>query len=175
MVFMIILGGYQTTANLIGNGVHALLTHPEQLSLLRAQPRLVDTAVDELLRFTNPLLTAPVRVVTEPIDIGGVTIPAGEIVVPCMLAASLHPACVAQPDTLDITRTHTPYLTFGHGIRYCLGASLARLEGRIALGTLLTRFPRLRLAVPAGQLTWRPGMVMNGLDTLPVILREGLH
>jgi cytochrome P450 len=175
MVFMIILGGYQTTANLIGNGVHALLTHPEQLSLLHAQPPLLDTAIDELLRFTNPLLTAPVRVATEPIEISGVTIPAGGIVAPCMLTANLHPACTAQPDTLDITRTHTPHLTFGHGIRHCLGASLARLEGRIALGTLLTRFPRLRLAVPVGQLTWRPGMVMNSLDTLPVILREGLH
>jgi cytochrome P450 len=127
------------------------------------------------LRFNNPLLTAPVRVATEPIEISGVTIPAGGIVAPCMLAANLHPACTAQPDTLDITRTHTPHLTFGHGIRYCLGASLAPLEGRIALGTLLTRFPRLRLAVPAEQLTWRPGMTMNGLDTLPVILREGLH
>jgi cytochrome P450 len=110
------------------------------------------------------------RVTIEPIEIGTVTIPAGEIVLPCLLAANRDPAHIAQAEVLDITRTDNPHLAFGHGIHHCLGAPLARLEGRIALGTLLTRFPRLRLAAPAEQLTRRPGVLINGLDTLPVLL-----
>lgn len=123
-----------------------------------------------MLRFDGPLQAAPFRWTTEPVDIGGVTIPAGEIVVAGLLAANCAPACAALPDELDITRTDNPHLAFGHGIHHCLGAPLARLEGRIALGTLLARFPRLRLAVPAQQLTWRQGVVMNGLAALPVAM-----
>ncbi|MGH3573052.1 MAG: cytochrome P450, partial [Pseudonocardiaceae bacterium] len=106
----------------------------------------------------------------EAVDIGGDTIPAGEIVLAGLLAANRDPACLAQPDELDITRTDNPHLAFGHGIHHCLGAPLARLEGRIALGTLLARFPRLRLAVSAQQLTWREGVIMNGLAALPVAM-----
>ncbi|MBV9730430.1 MAG: cytochrome P450 [Pseudonocardiales bacterium] len=171
MAFLILVAGYETTVNLIGNGVHALLTHPEQLALLRAQPDRLPDAVEELLRFDGPLQVATFRFTTEPVDIGGVTIPAGEIVVPGLLAANRDPACIARPDALDITRSDNPHLAFGHGIHHCLGAALARLEGRIALGTLLARFPRLRLAVPAEQLTRRPSVLMNSLDELPVILR----
>jgi cytochrome P450 len=104
------------------------------------------------------------------VDLGGVTIPAGEIVVPGLLAANRDRACAAQPDELDITRTDNPHVAFGHGIHHCLGVTLARLEGRIALGTLLARFPKLRLAVPAHQLTWRPGVLINGLAALPVAI-----
>ncbi|MGH3769988.1 MAG: cytochrome P450 family protein [Pseudonocardiaceae bacterium] len=170
MAFLILVAGHETTVNLIGNGVHALLTHPEQLALLRAQPARLPDAVEELLRFDGPLQVATFRFTAEPVDIGEVTIPAGEIVVPGLLAANRDLACTAQPNALDITRADNPHLAFGHGIHHCLGAPLARLEGRIALGTLLARFPRLRLAVPAEQLTWRPGIIMNGLDALPVIL-----
>jgi cytochrome P450 len=170
MVFLILVAGHETTVNLIGNGVHALLTHPEQLALLRAQPHLLSDAIEELLRFDGALQVATFRFTAEPVEIGGVTIPAGEIVIAGLLAANRDPACTAQPDTLDITRTDNPHLAFGHGIHHCLGAPLARLEGRIALGTLLTRFPRLRFAVPAEQLTWRPGVLINGLDALPVLL-----
>jgi cytochrome P450 len=92
------------------------------------------------------------------------------MVIPALLAANRDPVCTAQPDTLDITRTDNPHLAFGHGIRHCLGAPLAQLEGRIALGSLLARFPRLRLAVPPEHLTWRPSVLPHGLDTLPVIL-----
>jgi cytochrome P450 len=141
------------------------------LALLRAQPQLLGAAVEELLRFDGPFQVAPFRLTTEPIEIGGITIPAGEIVVPGLLTANRDPACTTRPNTLDITRTDNPHLAFGHGIHHCLGAPLARLESRIALGTLLERFPRLRLAVPAEQLTWRPGVLMNGLDMLPVLLR----
>jgi cytochrome P450 len=138
--------------------------------LLRAQPHRRGAAIDELLRFTGPVQIATPRRTTEPVNIGGTTIPAGQIVIPGLLAANRDPACTAQPDTLDITRTDNPHLAFGHGIHHCLGAPLARLAGRIALGSLLTRFPQLQLAVSPEHLTWRPGVIMHGLDTLPVIL-----
>ena len=171
MAFLLLVAGHETTVNLIGNGALALLTHPEQLALLQNQPERLPAAIEELLRFDGPLQVATLRVATEPIDIGGVTIPAGEFVVPGLLAANRDPACIATPDALDITRTNTPHLAFGHGIHHCLGAPLARLEGRIALGSLLARFPRLRLAVPPEELTWRPGVLMHSLTALPITLR----
>jgi cytochrome P450 len=171
MAFLILVAGHETTVHLVGNGVLALLTHPEQLALLRAQPHRLPNAIEELLRFDGALQAATPRFTAEPIDLGGVTIPAGELVIPGLLAANRHPVCTAQPDQLDITRTDNPHLAFGHGIHHCLGAPLARLEGRIALGTLLARFPQLRLAVPVEQLIRRPGVLLNGLATLPVILR----
>jgi cytochrome P450 len=170
MVFLILAAGHETTVNLIGNGMHALLTHPEQLALLRAQPHRLSEAVEELLRFDGPLQVTTLRRTVEPVDIGGVTIPTGEIVIAGLLAANRDPASTANPDTLDITRADNSHLAFGHGIHHCLGAPLARLEGRIALGTLLTRFPHLRLAVPADELTWRPSVLINGLTALPVTL-----
>ncbi|MGB9279965.1 MAG: cytochrome P450 [Pseudonocardiaceae bacterium] len=171
MVFLILVAGHETTVNLIGSGILALLTYPEQLALLRTEPHRLPDAVEELLRFNGPLQVATFRLTTEPVDIGEVTVPAGEIVLVGLLAANRDPACVAQADALDITRTNNPHLAFGHGLHHCLGAPLARLEARIALGTLLARFPGLRLAVPAEQLTWRPGVLINGLDALPMYLR----
>ena len=170
MVFLLLVAGHETTVNLIGNGVLALLTHPEQLALLRTEPDRLPAAVEELLRFDGPLQVATGRWTAEPVEIGGVTIPAGEIVVPGLLAANRDPACTAAPNALDITRTDNPHLAFGHGIHHCLGAPLARLEGHLALGALLARFPRLRLAVPTEQLVWKPGVLMNGLTALPVAM-----
>ncbi|MGH3801663.1 MAG: cytochrome P450 family protein, partial [Pseudonocardiaceae bacterium] len=170
MAFLLLVAGHETTVNLIANGVLALLTHPEQLALLRTQPDRLAAAVEELLRFDGALQLATFRRTAEPVNIGGVTIPAGEIVMPALLAANRDPACAAHPDVLDITRTDNPHLAFGHGIHHCLGAPLARLEGRIALGSLLARFPRLRLAVPAEQLTWKPSVLINGLTLLPVAM-----
>lgn len=170
MAFLVLVAGHETTMNLIANGMLALLAHPEQLALLRAGPDRLPGAVEELLRFDGALQVATLRWTVEPVNIGGITIPAGELVVPGLLAANRDAVCAAQPDVLDITRMDNPHLAFGHGIHYCLGAALARLEGRIALGGLLTRFPRLRLAVPSEQLTWRPGVLMHGLDALPVVL-----
>ncbi|MGQ0775436.1 MAG: cytochrome P450 family protein [Pseudonocardiales bacterium] len=170
MVFLLLVAGHETTVNLIGNGVLALLTHPEQLALLRAQPHRLPAAVEELLRFDGPVQMATFRVTSEPVEIGGVTIPAGQIVIAGLLAANRDPAHLPDPDKLDLTREDTSHLAFGHGIHHCLGAPLARLEGRIALGTLLAHFPQLRLAVPPEQLIWRPGLLMNGLTALPVAL-----
>jgi cytochrome P450 len=170
MACLLLIAGHETTANLIGNAVHALLTHPQQWAQLQTQPLHISTAIEELLRFDGPLQISHLRLSTEPIDIGGTIIPAGEIVVPGLLAANRHPACTPQPQALDLTRADHSHLAFGHGIHHCLGAPLARLEARIALGGLLTRFPRLRLAVPTNQLTWRPSMLVNGLTALPVTL-----
>jgi cytochrome P450 len=171
MAFLLLVGGHETTVNLIGNGVLALLTHPEQLALLQTQPDRLGAAIEELLRFDGPLQVATLRLTTEPIVLGGVTIPAGEIVLPGLLAANRDSACSPEPDTLDITRMHNPHLAFGHGIHHCLGAPLARLEGRIALGSLFTRFPRLRLAAPPEELTRRPSVLMHSLAALPVTLQ----
>jgi cytochrome P450 len=171
MVFLILVAGHETTVNLIGNGMLALLTHPDQWELLRAQPDRLPAAVEELLRFDGPVQVTTPRRTAAPIDIGGATVPADEIVLIGLLAANRDPACTKQAGTLDITRTDNPHLAFGHGIHHCIGAPLARLEGRIALGALLSRFPQLRLAVPVEQLIYRPGVLMNGLTTLPVILR----
>jgi len=170
MVFLLVAAGHETTVNLIGNGVHALFTHPEQLALLRAEPDRLPAAVEELLRFAGPLQVALPYVTTAPVELGGVTIPAGETVFPGLLAANRDPARVPDPDALDITRPQNQHLAFGHGIHHCLGAPLARLEGCIALGALLSRFPRLRLAVPPHELTWRPNLLMHGLTALPVTL-----
>ncbi len=170
MAWLLLVAGHETTVNLIGNGVVTLLTHPEQPALLRAQPDRLGAAIEDLLRFTGPVQVATPRHTTEPVDINGITIPAGELVIPVLLAANRDPACIARPDTVDITRTDNPHLAFGHGIHHCLGAPLARLEGRIALGSLLARLPRLRLAVPPEHLTWRPSVIMHRLDALPVIL-----
>jgi len=171
MALLLLIAGHETTVNLIGNGVLALLTHPEQLALLQAQPERLGTAIEELLRFDGPLQVATLRVATEPIKLGGTTITAGEIVVVGLLAANRGADCVAGADVLDITRAENPHLAFGHGVHHCLGAPLARLEGRIALGSLLTRFPRLRLAVPPEELTWRPSVLMHSLTALPLILQ----
>ncbi|HEY2765234.1 MAG TPA: cytochrome P450 [Pseudonocardiaceae bacterium] len=171
MVFLLLVAGHETTVNLIGNGIHALLTHPEQLALLRAEPQRLDAAVEELLRFDGPLQLATFRWTTEPVEIGGTQLAAGEMVIPGLLAANRDPFRI-PPEVLDLTRTDNPHLTFGYGIHHCLGAPLARLEGRIALGGLLARFPDLRLAVPPEELTWRAGVLMHGLAALPVTLHS---
>ena len=168
MVYLLLLAGHETTVNLIGNGVRALLTHPEQLSLLRAEPERITAAVEELLRFDGPLQSAIPAITSAPVRIGEVTIPAGEVLVVSLLAANRDPARMDAADAVDLRRAAAPHLAFGHGIHHCLGAPLARLEARIAIGSLLDRFPRLQLAVPADQLRRLPGLLMNGLAALPV-------
>jgi len=169
MVVLLLVAGHETTVNLIGNGVYALLTHPDQLALLRAEPERLPAAVEELLRYDGPLQVATFRWTTEPIEIGGTVIPAGDMVIPGLLAANRDPSRVADPEELDLSRADSPHVAFGHGIHHCLGAPLARLEGRIALGSLLARFPGLRLAVAPDEVTRRHGVLMHGLTTLPVV------
>jgi len=171
MVFLLVAAGHETTVNLIGNGVHALLTHPQQLALLRAEPERLPAVVEELLRFAGPLQVSMPLITAEPVELAEVTIPAGETVFAGLLAANRDPARVANPAELDISRAEHSHLAFGHGIHHCLGVPLARLEGQIALRTLLSRFPRLRLAVPPHELTWQPSLLLHSLTTLPVLLR----
>ena len=168
--YLLLAAGHETTVNLIANGVHALLTHPDQLALLRERPDLLPAAVEELLRHDGPLHVTVPYVTSGPVDVGGVTIPAGEVVLAGLTAAGLDPARFPEPERLDLTRNDTGHVAFGHGIHHCLGAPLARLEGRIALGTLLARFPHLRPAVPADALVRTPGLLMNGFGALPVLV-----
>jgi cytochrome P450 len=170
LAFQIIMGGFGTTVNLIGNGTLALLTHPEELARLRTDPSLLPAAVEELLRFTNPLNHATDRFTTQDMTVGGVAIPAGEWVFMATSSANRDPGRFPDPDRLDLSRDTSGHLAFGHGIHYCLGASLARVEAEAALGALLARFPGLSLAVPPEELRWRPVSLMHGLESLPVRL-----
>jgi cytochrome P450 len=170
LAFQILMGGFGTTVNLIGNGTLALLSHPEELARLRADPSLLPAAVEELLRFTNPLNHATDRFTTQDITVGGVVIPAGEWVFMATSSANRDPGRFPDPDRLDLSRDTSGHLAFGHGIHYCLGASLARLEAEVALGALLARFPGLWLAVPPEELRWHPVSLMHGLESLPVHL-----
>jgi len=170
LAFQILMGGFGTTVNLIGNGTLALLSHPEELARLRADPSLLPAAVEELLRITNPLNHATDRFTTQDMTVGGVVIPAGEWVFMATSSANRDPGRFPDPDRLDLSRDTSGHLAFGHGIHYCLGASLARLEAEVALGALLARFPGLSLAVPPEELRWRPVSLMHGLESLPVHL-----
>jgi cytochrome P450 len=170
MVFLLLVAGHETTVNLIVSGTYALLGNPDQLALLRAEPERLPAAVEELLRYDGPVQVTIPAIAATPIEVGGVTIPAGDVVLPALLAANRDPARFPEPDRLDITRPSNPHMAFGHGLHHCLGAPLARLEGRIALGALLARFPGLRLADPATEPARNPGLLINGLVALPVVL-----
>jgi len=167
MVFLLLIAGQETTANLIGNGILALLTNPGQRARLEAGPLLMPAAVEEFLRYESPVQAA-LRVATEPVEIAGVPIPACGVVLVSLLAANRDQARFPAAGELDLSRSGNSHLAFGHGIHHCLGAPLARLEGGIAIGALLARFPGLRLACPPVQLRWRVSLVMHGLVALPV-------
>ncbi|HEY6496273.1 MAG TPA: cytochrome P450 [Trebonia sp.] len=167
-VFQLIMAGFDTTVNLIASGALALLTHPGEMTRLRDDPSLLRAAVEELLRFTSPVNHATDRFTTEEVTIGGAAIPAGEWVMLAISSADRDPARFPGPDRLDLGRDTSGHVAFGYGIHYCLGAPLARMEAEVALGALLARFPGLSLAVPPGELRWRPVSLMNGLESLPV-------
>ncbi len=170
-IFQLIVAGHDTTASLIGNSVVALLLHPEQLARIRGDTALLSNAVEELLRYDAPVPHATFRYALEPIDIGGVTIPAGAQVIINLASANRDADHYAHPETLDIERTDVRHLGFGHGIHFCLGAPLARMEAHIALKSLIHRFPDLRLAGLAEELHWGhgDGLVLRGLSALPVV------
>jgi cytochrome P450 len=168
MLFLLIVAGHETTVNLIGNGMLALLQHPDQRRRLEQQPALLKSAIEELLRFDGPVETSTARYAREDVDLGGVTITRGAMVLVVIAAADRDADRFPDPDRLDIDRDANGHLAFGHGIHYCLGAPLARMEGQIAISTLLRRLPGLRLAVAADRLEWRSGMLLRGLSHLPV-------
>jgi cytochrome P450 len=171
MLFLLLVAGHETTTNLIASGTLALLTNPAELERLRSDPSLRPRAVEELLRYVNPLNHATDRFTLEPVEIGGVTIPAREWVLCVTSSANRDPGRFADPDRLDVGRDAGGHVAFGHGIHYCLGAPLARLEGEVAFGALLSRFPRLSLAADPATLRWRPSSLIHGLETLPVRVR----
>jgi cytochrome P450 len=168
---VLLIGGFETTVNLISSGVLALLEHPDQLALLRADPRLLPAAVEEFLRYETPNNLSSPRFTTEPVVIGGVQIPAGQFVMISWLAANRDGARFPGADRLDVTRVNNPHLAFGHGIHFCVGAALARLEGEIAFGRLIQRFGQISLVGSPAQLRWRSSTSMHGLEALRVRLR----
>ena len=172
MAFLLLVAGHETTVNLIGNGVLDLLLNPAELDRLRADPARLGGAVEELLRRVNPVNVATPRFATEGIELGGVAIGPGEIVLVALSGANHDPARYPDPYRLDVGRDASGHMAFGHGIHYCLGAPLARLEAEIAFGALLSRFASIRLAVPAGSLRWRPSALIHGLEALPVHLER---
>ncbi len=168
-MFQLVVAGHDTTASLIGNGVVALLDHPGQLAALLADPGRLPAAIDELVRFTAPVPHATFRVTAEPVMLSSVKIPAHEQVLVCLGSANRDPGHFPAPDVLDFGRRNGSNLGFGHGIHYCLGAPLARLEAQVAFETLLGRYPGLRLAVDRDALAWAhgDGLVLRGLDVAP--------
>ncbi|KOV06568.1 cytochrome P450 [Streptomyces sp. MMS21 TC-5] len=173
MAFILLFAGFETTVNLIGNGVHSLFMNPGQRerlqnSLAAGESGLLATGVEELLRYDGPVELATWRFATESLTLGGERVETGDPVLVVLAAADRDPERFADPDTLDLSRADNQHLGYGHGIHYCLGAPLARLEGQTALATLLTRLPDLELSVPPQDLRWRGGLIMRGLRTLPV-------
>jgi cytochrome P450 len=168
LAYLLLIAGHETTVNLISNGVRALLAHPGQLAALRADFSLLDGAIDEMLRYDGPVETATLRFSAAPVPVGDQIIPAGERVLIGLAAADRDPARYPDPDRFDIRRDTRGHLAFGHGIHFCLGAPLARLEARVAVRSLLERCPDLALDAPADTYTWLPGLLMRGVRRLPV-------
>ncbi|WP_306336685.1 cytochrome P450 [Streptomyces sp. KL118A] len=166
MAFLLLIAGHETTVNLLGNAVHALFTHPDQLAALRADMSLLDGAIEEALRYEGPLESATYRFATEPTELGGVVIPTGSVVRIGLAAADRDPARFPEPDRFDIRRAPQGHMAFGHGLHHCLGAPLARVEAKIALGSLLERCPDLAPDGPPGE--WLPGTLIRGMRQLPV-------
>jgi cytochrome P450 len=167
MVFLLLIAGHETTVNLLGNGTFLLLSDRDRWDALRADRSLLPSAIEEMLRYESPVETATFRVAVEDLEIGGQLIRAGEPVFVVLLSANRDDH-FPYADELHLDRPQNSHLAFGHGIHYCLGAPLARLEASIAFDKLLTRFPDLDLDVEADELQWRAGMLIRGLQRLPV-------
>ncbi|HEY3607592.1 MAG TPA: cytochrome P450 [Pseudonocardiaceae bacterium] len=161
---ILLITGHESTVNFVSNSVHALLTHPDELARFRAEPDIGQVAIDELMRYCAPA-NLVVRTAGTAIELDGHTIEEGEFVVPLLAAANRDPDVFPDPERLDLTRTPNPHLAFGHGLHYCLGAALARMEGLVALETLTRRAPALELT---GEPEYKPTIGLRGLATLPV-------
>ncbi|MGA5705559.1 cytochrome P450 family protein [Streptomyces cellulosae] len=170
MAFLLLVAGHETTVNLISATVLSLLTHPEQLALLRADPELTGAAVEESLRLDSPVHAGAFRFAAEPLELAGTRVAAGDAVLVSLAAASRDPLAFPDPDRFDLTRRPQGHLGFGHGVHHCLGAPLARTEAAVALRLLLERHPRLALDADPDSLTWRAGTLLRGLTALPLHL-----
>jgi cytochrome P450 len=168
-VFLMYLAGHVTTVNLVGNGVVALLTHPEQLAKLQADPSLAKNVVEETLRYWGPVDFVGRRFATENLDVAGTPVARGEQVAVSLAAANRDPGRFADPEAFDISREDANrHVGFGKGIHVCLGAPLARVEGQVAFETLIRRYPNLRLAVPADEIQWG-GSFLRGFRQVPLL------
>jgi cytochrome P450 len=170
MVFLLLIAGHETTVNLIGNGLLALLTHPEQRDLLRARPELLPAAVEEFLRFDSPVHSTPARFAAEDVEYAGVVIPAGAVVILSLAAANRDPDRFPEAAELRVDRDAAGHTAFGHGLHHCLGAQLARIEGQEAIGALLAARPDMTLDADPAELAYRHSTLVRGLRTLPVRL-----
>ena len=170
MAVLMLIAGHDTTVSLIGNGLFELLRAPAQLALLRADPALRPNAVEEMLRYACPVNISSTRFTREPVELSGVRIPAGELLYVSILSANRDASQFENPDVFDVTRDAGGHLGFGHGIHYCLGAPLARLETEIVLRAILGRFPGLRLAVDPAGIVYRRSVLMHAPAALPVYL-----
>ena len=170
MAWLLLVAGHETTVNLIAGGMLALLLHPAELARLRAEPALLGRAVEELLRYTSPVNDATFRFAGEPLDLDGVAIGPGEVVLVSLSGANRDPARYPDPEGLDLGRDSGGHVAFGLGIHYCLGAPLARLEAEIAFRGLLERYGEMALAVRPDELRWRPSSLIHGLEALPIRL-----
>ncbi|WP_098744520.1 cytochrome P450 [Paenibacillus sp. EZ-K15] len=171
VVTLMIIAGHETTVNLIGNGVLALLEHPEQRKLLQDQPELIHGAIEEMLRYNGPVEFSTSRWAAEDMDFHGVHLKKGDLVVIALNSANRDASQFEDPDIFDITREKSQHLAFGKGIHLCLGAPLARLEGEIAINTFLRRYPNFELQRDTDELEWRPGMIVRGVKEIPISLR----
>ncbi|MEU8618542.1 cytochrome P450 [Streptomyces sp. NPDC048623] len=167
--YLLLIAGHETTVNLIANTVRLLLGHPGQLAAVRADFGLVDAAIEESLRYDGPVETGTYRFAREDVEIAGTVIPARAIVLVGLAAGARDPGRFPDPDRFDVRRDPRGHLAFGHGIHFCLGAPLARLEGRIAVRSLLERFPRLELDPEAPPYEWIQGLLIRGTRRLPVV------
>jgi cytochrome P450 len=168
MCCTLLIGGHETTANQINLSLLLLFDYPGEVAKLRADPELIPGAVEELLRCSRLGSLPPTRVTREDVEIGGVVIPEGERVIPLFGTANRDPSVFTDPERFDVTRDASSHLTFGAGVHHCLGAQLARVELQEAFRGLIGRLPGLRLAVPAGDLEFKPGMAIHSLRELPV-------
>lgn len=168
MTVLLLTAGHETTVNLIASGTLALAQHPDQAARLRADPALIGTAVEELLRFTAPVALATERFAAEPLTIADAAIAPGDLVLVALASANRDEHRFPDPDRLDLGRTPNKHLAVGQGGHYCLGAPLARLEAQVAFTALLARRPHLTIAVPAADLRWKRGLFLRGLERLPL-------
>jgi cytochrome P450 len=170
MSWLLLVAGHETTVNLIAGGMLALLLNPGEMARLQADPGVTGAAVEELLRYVSPVNDATFRFAGEPLELDGMPIAPGQVVLVALSGANRDPSRYPDPEQLDLGRDSGGHVAFGHGIHYCLGAPLARLEAEIAFRGLLGRYGQMTLAVPPDELRWRPSSLIHGLESLPVRL-----